>query len=132
MVVKIVDRDTAASVDDECDVSASCDVTKKCKKICSKSRRLYINSVYQRVPQNVGAVRKFNFKNFTACTWAPATIFQRGAKPPTLDKVDTFSARRTQNRPFFDAPKAQTKILGYFVGWQHMTSFFSNSRAGGK
>ena len=28
------------------------------------------------------------------------------------------------------APKARAKILGYFAGRQHMTSFFSNSRGG--
>ena len=31
---------------------------------------------------------------FTA--WAPAEIFPEGAKPPTLSKVDTFSARRAK------------------------------------
>ena len=29
-------------------------------------------------------------------------------------KVDTFSARRAKNRPFFVAPKAQTKIFAIF------------------
>ena len=37
--------------------------------------------------------------------------FQEGAKPPTtIKQICAFSARRTQNMPFFGAPKAQTKV----------------------
>ena len=32
-----------------------------------------------------------------------------GGKTTKIKKVDTFSARRTKNRPFFGAPKPQTK-----------------------
>ena len=45
---------------------------------------------------------------------APAEIFPEGAKPPTIEKVDTLSARRTENRPFFGAPKAQTNFFCVF------------------
>ena len=44
----------------------------------------------------------------------PQKFFQMGAKPPTLKKVETFSARRTKNRPFFGVPKAQTKNVAVF------------------
>ena len=48
-------------------------------------------------------------------TWAPAEIFSEGgAKPPTFEKVDAFSARRTKIRLFFGAPKAQTKFFAFF------------------
>ena len=43
----------------------------------------------------------------------PQKFFQRGAKPPTVWKVDTFSARRTKNRPFFGAPMAETKFFAF-------------------
>ena len=45
----------------------------------------------------------------------PQKFFQRGAKPPTFLKTDTFSARRTKNRPFFGAPRAQTKNFTFFA-----------------
>ena len=66
---------------------------------------------------NFSPNQKFNFNNVcvtfyttilklhTIYSWAPAEIFQRGAKPPTLWKVDTFLARRTENRPFFGAQR---------------------------
>ena len=55
--------------------------------------------------------------------WAPAEIFPEGAKPPTLKKDDTFSARRTksrlfsarctENQLFFGAPQAQTTNVAF-------------------
>ena len=45
----------------------------------------------------------------------PQKFFQRGAKPLKLLKVDTFSARRTENRSLFRAPKAQTKTFAFFA-----------------
>ena len=50
---------------------------------------------------------------FAPIPWAPAEIFPEGGKSPTLQKVDTFSARRTNNRAFFGAPKALTKIFAF-------------------
>ena len=44
----------------------------------------------------------------------PQNFFPEGAKPPNLQKVDTFSAPRTQHRPFFGEPEAQTKIFAFF------------------
>ena len=82
-------------------------------------------------------------------------FFQRGAKLPTIKKVDNFSARSKEKIDYFPvhqrrkwnflrfsrcyrpnlkfmcslrAPKARAKSLGYFVGAQHMTSSFSNFR----
>ena len=37
-----------------------------------------------------------------------------GTKPPTLKMLTRFLARRTKNRPFFGAPKAQAKIFAFF------------------
>ena len=66
--------------------------------------------------------------------WAPAEIFPEGGKvTDTLKSRHVFGAPYKKIDHFWErqnigylvrAPKARAKILGYFVGRQHMTSFF--------